>query len=491
MTQGNKEASTESEDWPHVIPVGVPLLKSLGPIQAILLTILIEREKETARQDREYTVGGWFALSYCEISDITSFLKNRIADGLGELKREKYIESETRGIQHVQYYRVNHDLVFATKRNSIDLAGIISKSSRVGFPNSREMGNRSLNTKPNLDTNNPSLDTSTIDNHITNLDNTIRDSIHPEEGKPFRSKKINDVILPILQRAVSLGGFKNTFPEPGKAPTGCLLFAQKFLQSAFSGRLARDFQISNKEGQRGSLSRYLKESGRSLEEVLDEACINFNLLRGEDYGFPDKEKLPKDIGQFFYNPMTKFSWFISVVFNPPKPLASRMIEKGFRELPFTPKEREAIDSLRGKNWDPVIFKKKVIDLYAWYQANQEDLRVCAAYIDATNRWDQHFGSFKALCETIRDFAQNWDDWKPANFGYGNPTWARFVIKVREDHQGLDLSPPARKLAAAKIQWQRSQSGGLARDKELAAEHVAAEEQAEAFRKGLLEGEDEK
>lgn len=476
MSESGKRLYKKPNDWAHEIPLRAHLLKRLGAIPAILLTILLERDKETAQKDRKHIIGGWFALSYAEIADITSFSKTRITDGLNNLKKGKYIESETRGIPHVQYYRIDRKQVHTITLNNQNLSPDISKTSRAWKANSRELENQSVNTTPNSVFSNP--------NNISELNTSLGNSIRSSPETPIRIKKINDVILPILREAVRLGGFKNIFPGPGKAPTKGLLEAQKFLQSAFSGRLTRDYPIELKEGEEPrSFVRYLKESGRTLEEVLYEACERFNLLRGPDYG---KRKLTENISAFFYNPIMRRSWFLALVFEPPRILGSKIIEKDYDALPLGPKTREAVEVLRGENWDPIVFKKKVIDLYAWYQANQEDLRVCAAYIDATNRWDQHFGSFKALCETIRDFARGWDDWKPANFGYGNPTWARFVVKVREDHQGLDLSPPTRKLEAAKIQWQRSQSGALEKQKKYDAEKAAFEAREEAFRKGLLD-----
>ena len=288
-----------------VLIISVYFLRSLGLAPAAILTLLLKREGEVAKADRKHIFGEWFTLSFEAISEAVGFQKNRMVDAFEALRKTGVIESERRGLPSQNFYRIAYEKVFDVIAKGTDPSSWQTQPLVVGNEDRKQLGNRSSNTIPTTVSSN-SLG-------IPEEENDLRDSIE--------AKQINEVILPILREAVRLGGFKNTFPAPGKAPTKALLFAQKFLQSAFSGRLTRDFPIENKEDQRGSLVRYLKESGRSLEEVLFEACTNFNKLRGPDYGFPDKDKLPVDIAKFFYNPVTKFSWFVSIVFKPPVPLA--------------------------------------------------------------------------------------------------------------------------------------------------------------------------
>jgi hypothetical protein len=465
------------EASPNTVMLNRPMLIALGAVPSILLSLLFQKEAYTAQGNRKFALGeDWFNLTHVEIEEATGFLKNRIVETIETLRKSRVVEVERRGIPPMNYYRLDYDMAFEIMAKSLDEAmnpkGWESQPMKVGNPNLQRSPFPTYNTRPSKDSNKPSIQ------EVGLLDS--RDSADQEGPKEAPRKKVNDTILPILSKAITLGGFTNKLPGPGKAPTGVLLSAQKFLMSAHGGRLRRDYEFKNIEG--GSISKLLKERG--LTPVLYEACERFAQMRQEGWDPVNKKGLTLDISTFFYNKMTHFSWFIFCAFNAPSLSAPQAAQQAFAKLQLDEGERAALDAIRGEDPDNFMFTKKVLALHEWYYDKKRDLRMYAAFLGIAHLWAQYFGTFKDLCERLLDFSSEWADWKPANFGYGNATWKRFEVWVKERYEGLDLCPPEKKMALATASWQRDHSDDRAAEQKRAEDKKAFDEAEEAFKKDL-------
>lgn len=439
-------------------------LQSFPTAAAILLSLFLKKESDLAwSPDSGFESGGWFYFLTEEIMEYTRFSEDRVQTAIATLKKEGLMEVERRGIPSKNYYKMNHEAL-----RDLILSQMPEKAG-TGSRKKRELEAGKNGNYPNRAT--------------IKVENKKGEGGAPDGGPPLPSKGIHELILPILAKAIALGGFKNVLPGPGKAPTGRLLSAQKFILSARSGRLARDYAFTNLERDNVQLGS-LGKDGKDLSTVIYEACEAYKLMRQEGFHPADKKGLTTDLNTFFFNNMSGNSWFLYCAFNPPRLLVPNATFKAFDDLGLDRKELDLLDSLRGENWDELTFKRKIVTLHVWYYDKKRDLRMYAAFLGIVHLWSQYFGTFADLCERYLEYSKTWADWKASNFGYGNGTWPRFEAWVKGTYEGLDLCPPPKKMALATVSWQRDHSGEGAAEQKRADDKKTFDDAAEAFRKDL-------
>jgi hypothetical protein len=186
------------------------------------------------------------------------------------------------------------------------------------------------------------------------------------------------------------------------------------------------------------------ENRDDLFKIIKKAIRRYAKMFLLNYWPDNKKWLTKSLADFFYNPMTKKSWFLYCLNNKPKEIRKSNADKN--SINIFPKNNKKsavyleycklfLKEIGKDRWDELIYWKKIKQLWLWYD-KYEDALLCYN----KGSWQINCGDFIKLLNRIKEFSKTWkNNWSINNFGYDNKTWDLFREWIKKE-KGLELKP---------------------------------------------------